>query len=171
MLDLTAADYAGFAESRLMRARGRFDLTASQSYAERRGELAQIASLVWDATIDMASALALLNGVSLTGRSSDISDYAKLRLRDVYVHWSGPARLHNFQHKPNHPETGVSVGLAWKPAARCPCSTGNCRRTCNWRRNVRRNGWPRFRGPRRFGPSSLMGYHLIAEQDFERITV
>ena len=106
MLDLTAADYAGFAESRLMRARGRFDLTASQSYAERRGELAQIASLVWDATIDMASALALLNGVSLTGRSSDMSDYAKRRLRDVYVHWSGPARLHNFQHKPNHPEPG-----------------------------------------------------------------
>lgn len=104
MLDLTAADYAGFAESRLTRARRRFDLTASQSYVERRGELAQIASLVWDATIDMVSALALLNGVALTGRSSDMSDYAKRRLRDVYVRWPGPARLHNFQHKPDHPE-------------------------------------------------------------------
>ena len=109
MLDLTAADYAGFAESRLTRARRRFDLTASQSYAERRGELAQIASLVWDATIDMVPAIALLNGVSLTGRSSDMSDYAKRRLRDVYVHWSGPARLHNFRHKPDHPEPGVQL--------------------------------------------------------------
>jgi len=105
MLDLTAADYAGYAESRLTRARRRFDLTESQSYTERRGELAQIASLVWDATIDMVSALALLNGVALTGRSSDMSDYAKRRLPDAYMDWPGPARLHNFQHKPNHPET------------------------------------------------------------------
>ncbi|MYC33302.1 MAG: hypothetical protein F4X64_09010 [Chloroflexi bacterium] len=104
MLDLTAADYAGYAESRLTRARRRFDLTESQSYTERRGELAQIASLVWDATIDMVSALALLNGVALTGRSSDMSDYAKRRLPDAYMDWPGPARLHNFQHKPNHPE-------------------------------------------------------------------
>ena len=36
MLDLTAADYAGFAESRLMRAHRYFDLTTSQSYSERR---------------------------------------------------------------------------------------------------------------------------------------
>lgn len=106
MLDLTAADYAGFAESRLTRARRRFDLTASQSYAERRGELAQIASMVWDATIDMVSALALLDGAALTGRSADMSDYAKRQLPEVYVDWPGPARLHNFQHKPNHPESG-----------------------------------------------------------------
>ena len=109
MLDLTAADYAGFAESRLTRAHRRFDLTMSQSYAERRGELAQIASLVWDATIDLVSALALLNGVALTGRSSDMSDYAKRRLSDAYVHWPGPARLHNFQHKPNHPEPAFQL--------------------------------------------------------------
>ena len=105
MLDLTAADYVGFAESRLTRARRRSDLTASQSYPARRGELAQIASLVWDATIDLVSAIALLNGVALTGRSSDMSDYAKQGLSDAYVHWPGPARLHNFQHKPDHPET------------------------------------------------------------------
>ena len=105
MLDLTAADYAGFAESRLTRAQRRFDLTASQSYPARRGELAQIASLVWDATIDLVSAIALLNGVTLTGRSSDMSNYAKRRLSDAYVHWPGPARMHNFQHKPNQPES------------------------------------------------------------------
>ena len=104
MLDLTASDYAGFAESRLTRARRRFDLTTSQSYPARRGELAQIASLVWDASIDPVSALALLDSAALTGRSSDMSDYAKRRLPEVYVDWSGPARLHNFQHKPNHPE-------------------------------------------------------------------
>ena len=109
MLDLTADDYVGFAESRLTRARSRFDLTAPQSYPARRGELAQIASLVWDATIDLVSALALLNGVALTGRSSDMSDYAKRQLSDAYVHWPGPARLHNFQHKPNHPEPGFQL--------------------------------------------------------------
>ena len=59
---------------------------------------------MWDATIDMVSALALLNGVALTGRSSEMSDYAKRRLPDAYMDWPGPARLHNFQHKPNHPE-------------------------------------------------------------------
>ena len=109
MLDLTAADYAGFAESRLTRARRRFDLTASQPYVERRGELAQVASLVWDATIDMVSALALLNEEALTGRSSDMSDYAKRQLPKAYIDWSGPARLHNFQHKPDHPEPGFRL--------------------------------------------------------------
>ena len=109
MLDLTAADYVGFAESRLTRARRRFDLTASQSYAERRGELAQIASLVWDATIDLVSALALLDGMAVTGRSSDMSDYAKLHQAGAYLDWPGPARLHNFQHKPNHPEPAFQL--------------------------------------------------------------
>lgn len=109
MLNLTAADYAGFAESRLTRARRRFDLTVSQSYAARRGELAQIASLVWDATIDLVSALALLDGVAVTGRSSDMSDYAKRGQTGAYLDWPGPARLHNFQHKPDHPESGFQL--------------------------------------------------------------
>lgn len=104
MLSLTPADYAGYAESRLTVARSRFDATAPQPYAERRGELAQVASLIWDATIDLVSALALLDGVGLSGRSADMSDYAKRELQDVYRRWEGPARLHNFQHKPNHPE-------------------------------------------------------------------
>ena len=104
MLRLTPADYAGYAESRLTVARSRFEATPSQPYAERRGELAQVASLIWDATIDMVSALALLNGVAVSGRSADMSDYAKRRLPDTYGYWRGPARLHNFQHKPNHPE-------------------------------------------------------------------
>lgn len=105
MLELTAADYASFAESRLTRTRRRFDLTASRPYAAHRGEMAQIASLLWDATIDMVSAIALLNGVALTGRSSDMSDYAKHQLPEVYGDWPGPAMLHNFQHKPDHPQT------------------------------------------------------------------
>ena len=104
MLSLTPQDYAGYCESRLTVARSRFDATASQLYAERRGELAQVASLIWDATIDLVSALALLNGVGLSGRSADMSDYAKRSLPDVYDYWRGPARLHNFQHKPNRPE-------------------------------------------------------------------
>ena len=106
MLSLTPADYAGYAESRLTVARRRFEATVSQPYAERRGELAQVASLIWDATIDLVSALALLNGVGVSGRSSDMSDYAKRQLPRIYEEWQGPARLHNFQHKPDHPEAG-----------------------------------------------------------------
>ena len=105
MLSLTPADYAGYAESRLTVARSRFDATAPRPYAGRRGELAQVASLIWDATIDLVSALALLDGVATSGRSSDMSDYAKRQLEDVYRRWRGPARLHNFQHKPDHPES------------------------------------------------------------------
>ena len=104
MLSLTPVDYASYAESRLTVARSRFDATASQPYAERRGELAQVASLVWDATIDLVSALALLDGVAASGRSATMSDYAKRQLQDVYRQWRGPATLHNFQHKPDHPE-------------------------------------------------------------------
>ena len=104
MLSLTPQDYAGYAESRLVVAGRRFETTSSQPYAERRGELAQVASLIWDATIDLVSALALLNGTGLSGRSADMSDYAKRSLPDVYDYWRGPARLHNFQHKPDHPE-------------------------------------------------------------------
>ena len=169
MLDLTAADYAGFAESRLTRARRRFDLTASQSYAERRGELAQIASLVWDATIDMVSALALLIGVALTGRSSDMTDYAKRRLPDAYVDWPGPARLHNFQHKPDHPEPGVSAGLPARrqcvvtdqsAVAGAPATGVGMLGMAGHALGVQDNS----------GRAPLMGYHLLAEQDFERIT-
>ena len=104
VISLTPQDYAGYAESRLVVAGRRFEATSSQPYAERRGELAQVASLIWDATIDLVSALALLNGVEVSGRSADMSDYAKRRLPDTYDYWRGPARLHNFQHKPNHPE-------------------------------------------------------------------
>ena len=104
MLSLTPADYAGYAESRLTAAQRRFEATAPQPYAERRGELAQVASLIWDATIDLVSALALLNGVEVSGRSADMSDYAKRRLPDTYDYWRGPARLHNFQHKPDRPQ-------------------------------------------------------------------
>ena len=106
MISLTPVDYAGYAASRLTVAWRRFDASASQPYERRRGELAQVASLIWDATIDLVSALALLNGVRLTGRSGDMSDYAKRQLPKIYEEWQGPARLHNFQHKPDHPESG-----------------------------------------------------------------
>ena len=117
MISLTPAEYAGYAEARLTVARSRFEATASQSYERRRGELAQVASLIWDATIDLVSALALLNGVRLTGRSGDMSDYAKRQLQDVYRLWRGPARLHNFQHKPDHPESGFRQSCQYAGAA------------------------------------------------------
>ena len=55
--------------------------------------------------MDILSALATLDGENITGRSSDLHQYARHNLPpDNMTYWRHLARLHNFQHKPNHPE-------------------------------------------------------------------
>ena len=79
---------------------------AGVGFAANLGELAKIASLTWDATMDFLSALMTLDGAEATGQSTVLRQYARHNLpREVYVNWKGPARLHNFQHKPDHSET------------------------------------------------------------------
>lgn len=74
-------------------------------YATNLGELAVVASLTWDGAMDILSALATLDGENITGRSSDLHRYARRTLPEAdFGHWSRLASLHNFQHKPNHPE-------------------------------------------------------------------
>ena len=98
-------NYIGYAESRLVEAGARYQNIPAQEFEDNRGELAKIASLVWDAVIDILSALALLDNKTLSGRSTDLVRYAKQELEDeVSGQWWAPAKLHNFQHKPDHPE-------------------------------------------------------------------
>ena len=98
--------YAGYAASRLTEAGERYHKIAVQDYADNLGELAKIASLTWDAAMDILSALALLDGERLTGTSTSLYHYAKRALpAETRLHWRYLARLHNFQHKPDHPES------------------------------------------------------------------
>ena len=97
--------YIGYARSRLAEAGARYRNIPAQEFEANRGELAKIASLTWDAVIDVLSALALLDNRTLSGRSTDLVRYAKNELGgEVRSQWWAPARLHNFQHKPDRPE-------------------------------------------------------------------
>ena len=105
MPDPTAADYCLFAESRLTEAQRKFLEAVALGYEANIIEVAKVASLVWDAAIDLLSALALLGGADVTGISSDMRRYARYNLpHGAYRNWSSLARLHNFQHKPNLPQ-------------------------------------------------------------------
>lgn len=106
MADLASATYLEYAESRLREAGERGERAMSNGYAHNRGELAKVASLIWDGAMDVLSALITLDGDSPSGRSSDLRQYARqVMTRDQYSLWRDLARLHNFQHKPNHSET------------------------------------------------------------------
>ena len=112
MPDPTAADYSRFADSRLVEARDKLQNAATSGYDDNIGEVAKVASLVWDAAIDILSALALLEGVNVTGISSDMRRYARYNLpTGLMRYWHNLARLHNFQHKPNLPEPDFRVEL------------------------------------------------------------
>ena len=98
-------NYIGYAQSRLAEAGARYRNIPAQEFEANRGELAKIASLIWDAVIDVLSALTLLDHRTLSGRSTDLVRYAKNELGgEIRSQWWAPARLHNFQHKPDHPE-------------------------------------------------------------------
>ena len=98
-------NYIGYAQSRLTEAGARYRNIPTQEFGANRGELAKIASLIWDAGIDVLSALTLLGNRTLSGRSTDLVQYAKNELGgEIRSQWWAPARLHNFQHKPDHPE-------------------------------------------------------------------
>ena len=102
MPDPTAAEYCQFAGSRLTEARDKFQRAIVLGYVDHIGEVAKVASLVWDAAIDILSALALQDGENATGVSSDLRQYARRNFPNTTVHyWRNLARLHNFQHKPN----------------------------------------------------------------------
>lgn len=121
MPDPTAVEYCQFADSRLAEAGDKFQRAVAQDYDANIGEVAKVASLLWDAAIDILSALALLDGMNPTGVSADMRRYARYNLPEgLFRYWRNLARLHNFQHKPNLPEhefrselyyTGITLGM------------------------------------------------------------
>ena len=106
MPDPTTAEYCRFADSRLTEARDKFQRAVVLGYAGNIVEVAKVASLIWDAAIDILSALALLDGEDATGRSSNLRQYARRSFSSIAQrYWRNLARLHNFQHKPNLSES------------------------------------------------------------------
>ena len=96
--------YCRLAASRLAEAEAKYARAAGLSYPDGVMDLAKTASLVWDAAIDILSALQTRDGGEPSGRSSDMRQYARHRLpADIYEHWPRLAELHNFQHKPTQP--------------------------------------------------------------------
>lgn len=112
MPDPTAAEYCRFAGSRLLEARDKFQSAVALDYDRCIGAAAKSASLVWDAAVDLLSALALLHNSRVTGVSSDMRQYAKTAYKVIFdAYWRHLARLHNFQHKPNMAENEFRLGL------------------------------------------------------------
>lgn len=106
MADIPAATYLEYAESRLHEAGERCERALLRGYARNLGELAKVASLIWDGVMDILSALFTLDGDTPSGSSAALRRYAqKILTTDEYNLWRGLARLHNFQHKPGHTET------------------------------------------------------------------
>lgn len=105
MTNIPATTYLTYAEARLREAGTRCVRVMPDGYATNLGELAVVASLTWDGAMYILSALATLDGETITGRSSDLHQYARHTLPQAdFALWSYLAKLHNFQHKPNHPE-------------------------------------------------------------------
>ena len=131
MPDPIATEYCRFAESRLSEAGDKFVKAVALDYQGNIGEAAKVASLVWDTAIDILSALALLDGETVTGVSADMRRYARRNFPNItFHHWRNLARLHNFQHKPNLPEsefrselyyTGIMLDSLQHSNFRCQC--------------------------------------------------
>ena len=100
MTEATPQAYRQCALSRLSRAEELFRAIASETRATAFCELAQVASLLWDAVIDAVTAAYVHGGGAPSGRSTEIRAYVKRALPDVYGYWKGPSWLHNFQHRP-----------------------------------------------------------------------
>ena len=107
MPELTAADYAQAARLRLEKAAAACRQSAEQPYAAAYLELADAATLVWGAGIDLISALMLTAGESGLGTSTTRRRFLKAYLSAQFpllrnplntIGWTYLVRLHNFQH-------------------------------------------------------------------------
>lgn len=100
MVEASAQTYRQCAVARLARAEEIYRAISPETRATAFCEMAQVASLIWDAVIDAVAVAYMAGGSTPSGNSTEIAQYAKRRLPDVYYFWYGPARLHNFQHRP-----------------------------------------------------------------------
>ena len=100
--------YRQCALARLARAEELYRAITPEGRATAFCEMAQVASLVWDAVVDAITAAYAESGGEPSGRSTEIRVYAQNALPDVYGYWKGPAWLHNFQHRPHQDSSAFS---------------------------------------------------------------
>ena len=100
MAEASPETYRQCAMARLQRAEEMYRAISPEARAMAFCEMAQVASLIWDAVIDAVAISYMAGGSTPSGNSTELSRYAKAELPDVYYYWYGPARLHNFQHRP-----------------------------------------------------------------------
>ena len=113
MPERVAADYVRAARLRLAKAAAAWRQSSAQPYADAYLELADAATLVWSAGIDLISALMLAAGQSRLGSSTTRRRFLKAYLSDRLprlrnpmntIGWTYLVRLHNFQHNLDTPE-------------------------------------------------------------------
>ena len=100
MADAGPGPYRQCAMARLERAEELYRAISPETRATAFCELAQVASLIWDAVIDAISVAYMAGGGEPSGHSAQMREYAKEALPIAYRYWKGPIRLHNFQHRP-----------------------------------------------------------------------
>ena len=93
--------YRQCALARLERAADLYQAIPPETRSTAFCELAQVASLIWDAVINAITVVFVESGGTPSGNSTEIRAYAKSVLSDVYGYWRGAAWLHNFQHRPH----------------------------------------------------------------------
>lgn len=107
MPERVAADYARAAQLRLEKAAASCRQLAAQPYADSYLELADAATLIWSAGIDLISALMLTVGENRLGSLPTRRRFLKEYLSDRFpmfrnplntIGWTYLVRLHNFQH-------------------------------------------------------------------------
>ena len=111
MLERGPFDHLRSAQSRLSNAQYLYRQASGRQYDYAFLEFADVAMLVWSAGIDVISVLMLLDGQTNLGTSTNRRNYLKQNLdithphRDLWGSWRFLARLHNFQHNLDMPQS------------------------------------------------------------------
>ena len=103
MAEESPQSYRQCAIARLARAEGMYRALNQDALPTAFCELAQVSSLIWDAVIDTIATVHMTNGGIPSGNSPELRGYTKAEFPEIYRNWGGPARLHNFQHRPYQP--------------------------------------------------------------------
>jgi len=115
MAERAPDDHLRAAMRRLSNAYDLYHQVRSRPYDEVFLELADVAMLVWSAGVDLTSALMLLDGRSALGTSARRREYLTQNLHAAYPDkelrsgWRHLARLHNFQHNLDMPQSQFEV--------------------------------------------------------------
>ena len=100
MAEESPQSYRHCAMARLARAEELYRSISPETRPSAFCEMAQVASLIWDAVIDAVAVAYMTGGGAPSGNSTELRGYAKAQFPEMYRNWGGPAKLHNFQHRP-----------------------------------------------------------------------